>query len=89
MICRIFVDDGQLVPKLEVKVRWNDVDVVPQTETHSGPRWDSDHVLIRLWLAYNAAESDAADDHSYSCNHEKDQHGSRGAIRTTVGNPHP
>jgi len=86
---RVFVDHGELVPKPEVKICRDDVDVASQTETRRCPCWDSDHMLFGLWLANNPAKSHAADDHSRRHNGEEDQHGSRGAIRATVENLGP
>ena len=86
---RVLVDHGELVPKPEVEVCRDDVDVASQTEARRCPFWDSDHVLFGLWLANNSAESHAADDHRRRHNGEEDQHGSRGTIRATAGNPHP
>ena len=77
---RVFVDHGELVPKPEVEVCRDDVDVASQTEARRCPCWDSDHVLFGLWLANNPAESHAADDHRRRHNDEEDQHGPGGAI---------
>jgi len=37
MICRVFVDDSQMISKPKVEVCWNNVDVVPQAYAHGGP----------------------------------------------------
>ena len=86
---RVLIDHGELVPKPEIKILGDDVDVTSQTEAHRRACWDSDYVLFRLWLAYKTAESDGADDHRRRHNDEEDQHGSGRAIRATAGNLRP
>jgi len=67
---RVFVDYDELVTKPEVEVRRDDVDVLSRTETYRRSRWDRDHVLFRLWLIDNTAQSHATDHHHRRCNDE-------------------
>ena len=86
---RVIVDHGELIPKPEVEVCRDDVNVVSQSDAHRRPCWDGDYVLFGLGLANNPAERHAADDHRRRHNNEEDQHGSRGAIRGTAGSLSP
>ena len=70
---RVLVDHGELVPKPEVKICRDDVDIASQTEAHSGPCWDRDQMLFGLWPVGDPAKSHAADDHRYGRTEEKDQ----------------
>lgn len=67
---RVFVNYNELITKSEVEVGGDNVDVVSRTETYRRSRWDSDHVLFRLWLTDNTAEGHATDHHSRRCNDE-------------------